>query len=216
MRGFAYISLDGIHARFIEVTRVWLIRHGEPAEESRGRCYGALDVGLSEKGRAQIARVAEHLRDEPIDAIYCSPRSRAVDSAQILAGARSFEVCQDFREIDFGEFEGRTYDDIAERFPEIYQQWMTKPTKVKFPNGECFSEMRERVLRAFDAIERESNGRTVAIVSHGGVNRILIARALQMPDDCLFRIAQDYAAVNLMVMVSGVPSVELVNGIEAR
>jgi alpha-ribazole phosphatase len=196
------------------VTRVWMIRHGQPAEESRGRCYGALDVGLSEKGRAQIARVAEYLSDEPIDAIYCSPRSRAMESARILAGARSFEVCEDFREIDFGKFEGQTYDDIAATFPEVYRQWMTKPTEVKFPNGECFSEMRERVLRAFDAIEGRWKDRTVAIVSHGGVNRILIAWALQMPDECLFRIAQDYAAVNRMVMVGGVPSVELVNGIE--
>jgi alpha-ribazole phosphatase/probable phosphoglycerate mutase len=115
------------------------------------------------------------------------------------------------REIDFGDFEGLTYDEIAARYPELYRQWMERPTEVRFPNGESFCEMRGRVLEAFDAIEREWRGRTVAIVSHGGVNRILIAWALQIPDMHLFRIAQDYAAVNLLAMEDGVPSVKSVN-----
>ena len=64
------------------MTRVWLIRHGEPEEQAQGRCYGSLDVGLSETGRAQMTQVGEFLKDEPIAAIYCSPRSRAVESAE--------------------------------------------------------------------------------------------------------------------------------------
>jgi broad specificity phosphatase PhoE len=71
--------------------------------------------------------------------------------------------------------------------------------------------MRVRILRAFDAIQRERQGQTVAIVSHGGVNRILIARALQMPDDTLFRLAQDYAAINLLAFIDGLPSLQLLN-----
>jgi alpha-ribazole phosphatase len=239
-------------------TRLWLIRHGEPAEEARGRCYGSLEVGLSERGRAQMARVAEYLKDEPIAAIYSSPRTRAVESAEILAtristqraavalpdgrgsegrdvstrhsgegllkdradaspvaghgpAPRDVVVIPDLREIEFGDFEGLTYDEIAERYPDLYRQWMEMPTEIRFPNGECFSEMRSRVLEALDAIERERRGQTVAIVSHGGVNRILIAWALQISDKYLFRVAQDYAAVNLLAMEDGVPRVELMN-----
>lgn len=195
------------------MTRLWLIRHGEPAEEARHRCYGSLDVGLSETGRAQMAQVAEYLKTEPVAAIYTSPRSRALESARILAAVPScpIEIVADLREIDFGDFEGLPYDEIAARYPDIYRQWMEKPTEVRFPNGEIFSEMRDRVLRAFETIQRERKGQTVAIVSHGGVNRILIAWTLQTPDNCLFRLAQDYAAVNLLALVDGLPSVQLLN-----
>ncbi len=201
-----------------------------------------------------MARVAEYLKDEPIAAIYSSPRRRASESAEILSTrgggapvlkdhARASSLAghgpaprgmaghglaprgmarhgptppdivliPDLREIDFGDFEGLSYDEIAARYPELYRQWMDAPTEVRFPNGERFCEMRKRVVGAFDAIERKRRGQTVAIVSHGGVNRILIAWALQIPDQYLFRVAQDYAAVNLLEIADGSPSVKLVN-----
>jgi alpha-ribazole phosphatase/probable phosphoglycerate mutase len=195
------------------MTRFWLIRHAQPVEEAHGRCYGTLDVGLSEAGRTQMLQAAEYLKTEPIAAIYSSPRARAIESARILAdvAVRPVEIVEEFREIDFGDFEGLAYEEIAQRYPEVYRQWMDTPTEVRFPNGESFSDMRARVLGAFGAIHRHWERQTVAIVSHGGVNRILLAWALRMPDDCIFRLAQDYTAINLLAFVEGVPSVNLVN-----
>ena len=194
-------------------TRVWLIRHGEPAEEARQRCYGSLDVGLSETGRRQISRVAEYFAVEQMAAVYASPLSRTLESAQILAatGKRRFEIAEGLREINFGDFEGLTYDEIARRHPDLYRQWMETPTQIRFPNGESFSEMRARVLRTFDGIRENREGQTIAMVSHGGVNRIVLAWALQMPDECLFRLAQDHAAVNLLEFVEGIPIVKMLN-----
>jgi len=195
------------------MTRFWLVRHGEPAEEARHRCYGSLDVGLSQTGRAQMAQVAVYLKGEPFAAIYASPRSRALESARIIGAAAScpVEVADDLREIDFGDFEGLAYDEIAARYPGLYRQWMETPTEIQFPNGESFSAMRLRVLRAFDVIQSEREGQAVVIVSHGGVNRILLAWALQMPDNCIFRLAQDYAGISLLELVEGLPSVQLLN-----
>jgi alpha-ribazole phosphatase len=195
------------------MTRIWLIRHGEPAEEARHRCYGSLDVGLSKKGREQMKHVAAYLKSEPMAAIYSSPRSRAREGASILAaaGSHSVEVVDDLREISFGDFEGLTYDEIAARYPELHREWMEKPTEVVFPNGESFPDMRARVLRAFAAIQCKHDGETVAIMSHGGVNRILLADALQVPDHCIFRLAQDYGAVNLLAFVRESPVVQLFN-----
>jgi alpha-ribazole phosphatase len=195
------------------MTRLWLIRHGQPAEEALHRCYGSLDVGLSEAGRAQMELAADYLKGECIAAIYASPRSRALESAQVLAAALScpVEVAEDLREIDFGDFEGLAYDEIATRYPDLYRQWMEQPTEIRFPNGESFSEMRVRVLRAFDAIRRDREGQTVALISHGGVNRILLAWALQTPNHCFFRLAQDHGAVNLLALVEGIPMVQLLN-----
>lgn len=195
------------------MTRVWLIRHGEPAEEARNRCYGSLDIRLSEKGRRQMERVAQHLKAEPAAVIYTSPSSRALESASILAESQScpLKIAADFREMDFGAFEGLTYDEIAALYPDLYRQWMETPTEIRFPNGENFAEMRTRVLHAFEKILCERENQTIMIVSHGGVNRILIAWALQMPAPCIFRLAQDYAAMNLISFIGQTPCVQFLN-----
>jgi alpha-ribazole phosphatase len=196
----------------LKATRVWLIRHGEPAARARNRCYGKLDIGLSEAGRAQMNTAAACLREQPT-ILYCSPRSRATESAAILAKAMNCPVHEvpELAEIDFGDFEGLLYDEIAERYPDAYQQWMEHPTEVRFPNGECFAEMRDRVMTAFQLLLAKHDGETIALVSHGGVNRIIIAWALQMPDHCLFRLAQPYAAASLLEFVECVPSLRLLN-----
>jgi len=195
-------------------TRFWLVRHGEIEDSARGRCYGSLDVGLSPNGRRRMARVAEMLQDEPIAAVFSSPRRRALESAGVIAAARACpcEVVPALREIDFGDFEGLGYDEIAARYPAEYQRWMEEPAKVTFPNGENFPLLRARVLDAFGTLAEQRAGETVAVVTHGGVIRALLAWALGMPDDCIFRLAQDYGAVNLLVLTDGTPSVRLLNG----
>ncbi len=195
------------------MTRCWLIRHGEPVAEARGRCYGSMDFGLSQNGRAEMALAAEYLKREPITAVYSSPLSRARESAGIVAMNRplAVAVASDFRELNFGDFEGLTYEEIAARHPDAYREWMEAPTSVRFPNGDCFDELRVRVLATFQNIVRERSGQTFAIVSHGGVNRVLLAWALQIPDTCLFRLAQDYASVSLLTISDGRPGVSLLN-----
>jgi broad specificity phosphatase PhoE len=86
-----------------------------------------------------------------------------VESARILASFHSCGCREDagLCEIDFGDFEGLTCDEIAERYPVLYRQWMESPTEVQFPNGESFVLMR-RVLPAFEAIREGHEGRTVA------------------------------------------------------
>ncbi len=193
-------------------TRIWLVRHGEPAD-MRGRCYGKLDVGLSATGREQMERTAKYLQAEHFEAIYASPRVRTVESAREVAAFHECGVQEDagLREIDFGDFEGLTYDEISTRYPDLYRQWMESPTEVQFPNGESFRAMRARVLSSFEALRERHEGQTVAIVTHGGVIRIVLAWALQMPNECLFRLAQDYAAMNLLMLLDGVPIVQRMN-----
>jgi alpha-ribazole phosphatase len=208
MRGAGGVLVDGRAM----TTRIWLVRHGEPAGV-RGRCYGKLDIGLSAAGRAQMEHTAEYLKAESFEVIYASPRARTMESAHIVSGFHDCECREDagLCEIDFGDFEGLAYDEIAARYSAIYQQWMESPTEVQFPHGESFAVMRARVLRAFETIRRRHEGRTVAIVTHGGMIRIVLAWALEMPDRCLFRLAQDYAAMNLLAWVDGVPIVQRMN-----
>lgn len=198
----------------VKNTRVWLIRHGEPETSSRGRCYGRLDIGLSPQGRLQVAKVAQSLRNEPIEAFYVSPRKRAIESCEILASAcgRAVTIDERLREIDFGDFEGKPYDEIKRTYPETYQQWMQHPTEVQFPNGESFQQMKARVLKSAREIYDRHCGRTIAMVTHGGVNRILLSDALGIPDRNIFHIAQNYAALNLISFARDYSIVELLNG----
>ena len=194
-------------------TLLWLLRHPEPETSARDRCYGSLDVALSAEGVRQAYCVAAELLAEPLTAIYTSPSRRCRQAAEILAAGRRcpLEALDALAELHFGEFEGRPYDEIAELYPDLYRQWMEDPTEVEFPGGESFLKMRARVTEAAQMLRARHTGQSIAIVTHGGVTRILIADALAMPPANIFRIAQRYAAINLIQYFDDTPVVELVN-----
>ena len=198
-------------------TRVWLLRHGEPQESVRGRCYGSLDIELSPEGMRQFESAAALLSREPLAAIYTSPRLRCSQSAKILAAAHRcpIETVDELSEIHFGDFEGLTYDRIETLYPSLYRTWMERPTEMQFPGGESFTEMWYRVTQAASAIRNRHEGQSIALVTHGGVIRILIAEALAIPRNHIFRIAQRHAAVNLISYIDRFPIVELLNATAA-
>ena len=197
----------------VTATRIVLVRHGEPEESVRGRCYGRLDVGLSARGREQVRRAKHLLTDVPFTTVYSSPRRRAIESAGLLAADRAgVTVDERLREIDFGIFEGLTYDEIARRFPGQYEEWMKRPTDVAFPGGETFAAMAARVRDAFDDLRRTHTGQVIVVVSHGGVNRIALATALDLNLSRIFRLDQAYACVNVVDYFAHEPVVRLVNG----
>jgi alpha-ribazole phosphatase len=194
-------------------TRIVLIRHGEPSAAARGKCYGKLDVGLSENGGTQIEATADLTAKIEFAAVYSSPRVRAVESAKILARRQnlSIEICEDFAEIDFGDFEGLEYAEVERRFPTLYRQWMDAPTTVEFPNGESFAAMRGRVLRGFERLKQRHAGAAFAVVSHGGVNRIVLADVLKIGNADIFRLEQSYAAANMIDFYDDFPVVRAMN-----
>ncbi len=195
------------------MTRLLLIRHAEPDEDARGRCYGRLDVGLSPAGLASAERLAESLRAVELDAVYVSPRLRAVQTASALGASRT--VDDRLRELDFGQFEGRTYDEIEREHPEFFRSWMETPTLIRFPGGESYAELRERVAAAVGYIVEANTDKTVALVTHGGVIRAALAVALGLPDDRAFALALGYARLSIVDMFDGTPIVRLVNGVSA-
>jgi alpha-ribazole phosphatase/probable phosphoglycerate mutase len=120
-------------------------------------------------------------------------------------------IAEELREIDFGCFEGLTYAEIASRYPETYAEWMARPTDVTFPGGENFAAMAARVRHALDTIRLRHCGNTVVVVSHGGVNRIALATALDLASHRIFRLAQSYACINVIDYVGDEPLVRAIN-----
>ena len=194
-------------------TRLVLVRHGEPEAESRGRCYGRLDIGLSDHGRAQAARAARFLADVDLPAVYASPRRRALETARPIAAARGvpLRVRDELREIDFGRLEGMTFDEVRAREPALYDAWMTRPTTVTFPGGEGFADVQRRALALARELVAAHAETTVAVVAHGGVMRALIADALRIAREDVFRLDQSHGAVSVVDHVDGTAIVRLMN-----
>ena len=193
-------------------TRLILLRHGEPDDTVQGRCYGRLDPGLSPRGREQMRHTWRLLHDQPPAAIYSSPSRRAVESVELRAASTPAAVVDErFREIDFGAFEGLTYREISTRHPQKYEEWMTRPTEVLFPAGESFATMSARVRSGLEQVRRMHPGGTVVIMSHGGVNRVALAEALELDPRHLFRLAQAYGCVNVIDHVGDEPMVRMMN-----
>jgi len=170
-----------------EVTVFHLLRHGEPAVFGRinGRLPG---VGLSAKGRDEIAAVAARLADEKIEALYSSPLQRTRETAEILADRLGLPVQyrEDVIELDFGEWTGLTPDVI--RKDERWQLWNSCRSLATVPGGESMRAVQDRTVKAlFDLRENHRDG-TVLIVSHGDVIRAALLFALGMTLDFYSRI----------------------------
>ncbi len=194
--------------------RLVLIRHGEPEQAANGKCPGKIDFGLSEKGRSQIQAKVSSVRELSVEALYTSPIRRAAESAAIAGLCLQLHAVArpEVQEIDFGRFEGLSYTQIEQLFPREYKLWMDHPTIVTFPGGESFAEMKKRVLEFKDFLLKTNAGKTVLVVSHGGTNRMLLAEALGIADEMVFRLDQGYAAMNIIDYFSSHTVVRLMNG----
>jgi alpha-ribazole phosphatase len=191
-------------------TRLLLIRHGAPHDDGRGRCYGSLDIGLSDVGRRQSEALAARLEDAPISLVVSSPRARAKETAATLG--RDARIDQRLRELDFGALEGRRFEEIEREQPDLYRRWMTEPTRVRFPGGEGFEDVRSRTAAAISELVNSSGDGAIAVVTHAGVVRAALADALALPSERIFRFDVGYCRVTVVDWFDGTPVVRMVNG----
>ena len=158
-------------------TRVLAIRHGETAWNVDTRIQGQLDIPLNDTGRWQASRLAHALAGEPLQAVYASDLGRARETAQALAAAVGLEVVLDpgLRERGFGIFEGRTFREIEQQWPEQAQRWRRRDADFGPEGGETLAAFYERCIAAATRIAQSHLGEAIALVAHGGVL------------DCLYR-----------------------------
>jgi probable phosphoglycerate mutase len=192
--------------------RVIFVRHAEPEEAIRGRVYGSLDVELSPEGRAHSGRLAESLAREPIAAVYTSPLRRARDTAAPLAAALGLEpvAVDDLSELDFGELEGLTVDEVAARHP-AQLGWIAAPANAAFPGGESVAALHGRATRAAREIAGRHAGEIVAAFSHSVTIHAIVADALGLPLDSLFRFELSHGGISVVDWLDGSPFVRAVN-----
>ncbi|MEF7615450.1 histidine phosphatase family protein [Aquincola sp. MAHUQ-54] len=162
-----------------QATRLIAIRHGETDWNVGSRIQGHTDIALNANGRWQAERLAVALAEEPLDAVYASDLGRAYDTALAFARPRGIPVLRDaaLRERQFGCFEGLSFDEIEQRWPDQALRWRRRDADFGPEGGETLSAFYQRIVEAVRRIALRHAGQSIAIVSHGG--------AL----DCLYRAA---------------------------
>ena len=185
----------------------------EAAPRTRGRCYGRLDVRLSQRGLQQAEALAASLAGLGLAAVYASPLARALDTARPIAAAHGLEpsVLDALAELDFGEVEGLRVDEMEAERPELFRAWMDDTAQVRFPGGEGLADLRGRVLPALVEIRARHERQAVAVVAHGGVIRVVLADALGLGDGALFRLDQAEGGVSVVDWLDGVPLLRVAN-----
>jgi probable phosphoglycerate mutase len=175
-----------------------LVRHGETALSGERRFSGRGDPPLTERGERQARAVAERVKGDGVDVVVTSPLQRAHRTAEAIAAAVGADlvVNDDIIETEFGEWEGMTFAEIRERWPDQLQAWSRSPD-VAPPGGESFAATFARVGRARDALLSSYAGATVAVVSHVTPIKTLLRDALAAPVDALYRIHLDPASLSV-------------------
>ncbi|GAB6180746.1 alpha-ribazole phosphatase [Desulfotomaculum defluvii] len=164
----------------MEETKLYLVRHGETEWNAIGKFQGHSDVPLSDLGRQQAKKLALRLGSTKIDAFYSSDLSRAMETAAIIAKEHNSQVSYlpDLREINFGKWEGLTFDEISQNYGQLSTRWRANPVGTQIPNGEKLQDVAVRCQRAIDEIINVHAGETVLVATHGGVIRVIVANVL--------------------------------------
>lgn len=163
-------------------TRLLLIRHGQTEWNHEGRWQGTIDTPLSALGLAQAETLAAHLADnEPLlSHVYTSPLQRAAITAEVIARRLNVPTHHDDRlkELDLGAFQGLTLPEMTERFPDVVEEMHKGELDFGYPQGETRRQLYDRAFAAITDIAQLHPGAAVAIVTHGGVKRMVVRRIL--------------------------------------
>lgn len=180
------------------MARLYVVRHGQATAPGDLRLPGA-DLPLTEHGRSQVEALAQRLRALAPVAIYSSGALRARETAATIAGwcQVSPSVRHQLREIDFGEWSGRTYGEIVAEQPSA-ASYFADVTRQDPPGGESARSVAVRVLDALKAIATAHDDGAAVVVGHAGSLRLGLALALGMRLADYWRLRLDYASLSVL------------------
>ncbi|MEE9324804.1 MAG: histidine phosphatase family protein [Dehalococcoidia bacterium] len=189
------------------------MRHGQTPWNRDGRFRGRSELGLDERGFKQAQAVAKHIASYPVSAIYSSPLRRAIETAEAIAQALGLTVepVDGLTDIDFGQWQGLSPDELSEEHRELYRRWLASPHLVRPPQGESLEEVSSRALKAVKQIAERHENETVVTVSHEGVGRVILCTLLGADLSQFRRIQQDLASISIFEMRDGGAVVTRIN-----
>jgi broad specificity phosphatase PhoE len=184
----------------------YFLRHGETAWNAEGRLCGSTDVPLSDVGRHQAQALARRMQPILVEALYSSPLGRALETARVIGHAIAREPVVDNRlvELNYGAWEGRTFEEIKREAPAVYQAWDADPGSLAPPQGETGAHLIERVTPFLAEVARKHPAGNVVVVCHKTVTRLLACHITGAPlAEYRRRIPMENAALNAFETVDG-------------
>ena len=178
----------------------YFLRHGETEWNAEGRLCGCSDVPLSENGRRQAQLLAHRLKSVPAQELYSSPLVRALETARLIGQAigRVPVVDQRLIELNYGEWEGHTFEECRRSSPDRYRAWEMDPAAVAPPQGESGAHLVERVWPFMDELSKRHPGGNVVVVCHKTVCRLLACHIMGIPlAEYRQRVRMDNSALNI-------------------
>lgn len=176
------------------MTGLLFIRHAET--DMAGTFCGHSDPPINARGEKQVAHMVSSLRPKAFDEIYSSDLRRAIETATSLsqACAASVTVTGSLREIHFGDWEGLTWKEIESRDAKYARQWIEAYPALPAPNGESFASFETRVLREVDHLLSLTNTKRIAVVTHGGVMRVVLRTLLAYDEQQAWEVTKPYCS----------------------
>lgn len=195
------------------LTKVIFVRHGETLWNHIKRYQGHSDIALNATGVQQAELVARRLASENISAVYSSDLERAIQTGAIIGKKHSLRPISlpALREINFGLWEGLTYEEVMAVWPEVLSAIYTKPGVTMIPEGESFYNLQQRASSGLRRCIRNHPGETIVVVSHGGTMRVLLCEALGLGIENMWSLRQDHVAINIVEYFAENSVVSLVN-----
>ncbi len=190
------------------MTRIILVRHGETEWNRVERFRGRAAVPLTAAGLAQADATGRRIAADVIlipAAVYSSPLSRAVVTAEAIAGhfALAVQVHPGLADIDYGQWQGLTPDEARARWPEMIDAWRSTPHTARIPGGETLDGLRARAMAAVNELAARHAGQSIVLVGHTVVNRIILLGVLGLGNERFWRLRQDTCAVNVFEAEGG-------------
>lgn len=196
-------------------TRIHLLRHGQVEGFENRRYNGQADVPLTPLGRDQSQAFARRLQALSLAAVYSSDLSRSCYGAEQIAASHGLQVqtLAALRELHIGDWEGLTWVEIECRWPQLWQARLADLVHVAPPGGESLLQVAGRVRPVITRLIEAHRGEEIAIVAHGGVNRIILLDAIGAPLERMFHVEQSYGCLNIIDYFSdSYTTVQLLNG----
>ncbi len=156
---------------------VILIRHCETDYNKDRRFAGITDVGINKKGTKQAKLLKNKLKNEKIDIVYSSNLTRCRETLEIINIKSEVVYSKNLQEMDFGVWEGLTYEEAEKNHGELVLEWKKDWINYTIPKGESFSIMSKRLIDEFEIIKNKHSGK-IAVISHGGCIRAILGHYL--------------------------------------
>lgn len=182
------------------MARIVLVRHGQTEWNRVERFRGRADVPLNDVGLAQAEATGRRVAAEwRVSAIYASPLSRAVRTAEAIAAhfGLPVRVHPGLADIDYGRWQGLTPEEARARWPEQVDAWYHAPERAQIPGGETLAELRERAMATVRELAARHAGETIVAVGHTVINRVILLGILGLGNDRFWRLRQDTCAINV-------------------